>query len=185
MAVRLKLAALGHTMERGKVVQWYVDEGGVVAEGAPLFAVETDKDAAHDDAPPPVPLHRSRREIRVVRFGGVELDPTGLRPGQGDVQRSGPLRMAEPREEVSEALGDRPFEPFRQRGEPFGVRLAAEVGQNRRHVVEPARCARELLDAGAALSRAVGLCRVIDLPIDPGEIRGGGSLQGVAEGLRG
>ena len=27
MAVRLELAALGHTMERGKVVEWYVPEG--------------------------------------------------------------------------------------------------------------------------------------------------------------
>lgn len=51
MAVRLKLAALGHTMERGKVVQWYVDEGGAVAEGAPLFAVETDKAVVDVEAP--------------------------------------------------------------------------------------------------------------------------------------
>ena len=51
MAVRLKLAALGHTMERGKVVQWYADEGGVVAEGAPLFAVETDKAVVDVEAP--------------------------------------------------------------------------------------------------------------------------------------
>ena len=33
MAVRLRLAALGHTMERGKVVEWYVPEGGDVVEG--------------------------------------------------------------------------------------------------------------------------------------------------------
>ena len=51
MAVRLKLAALGHTMERGKVVRWYVDEGGAVAEGAPLFAVETDKAVVDVEAP--------------------------------------------------------------------------------------------------------------------------------------
>lgn len=51
MAVRLKLAALGHTMERGKVVEWYVDEGGEVAEGAPLFAVETDKAVVDVEAP--------------------------------------------------------------------------------------------------------------------------------------
>ena len=51
MAVRLKLAALGHTMERGKVVEWYVDEGGAVAEGVPLFAVETDKAVVDVEAP--------------------------------------------------------------------------------------------------------------------------------------
>ena len=51
MAVRLKLAALGHTMERGKVVEWYVSEGGEVAQGAPLFAVETDKAVVDVEAP--------------------------------------------------------------------------------------------------------------------------------------
>ena len=51
MAVRLRLAALGHTMERGRVVEWYVSEGGDVVEGAPLFAVETDKAVVDVEAP--------------------------------------------------------------------------------------------------------------------------------------
>ena len=51
MAVRLRLAALGHTMERGKVVEWYVPEGGEVVQGAPLFAVETDKAVVDVEAP--------------------------------------------------------------------------------------------------------------------------------------
>ncbi|MDD9981644.1 MAG: dihydrolipoamide acetyltransferase family protein [Gammaproteobacteria bacterium] len=51
MAVRLRLAALGHTMERGKVVEWYVSEGGTVVEGTPLFAVETDKAVVDVEAP--------------------------------------------------------------------------------------------------------------------------------------
>ena len=51
MAVRLRLAALGHTMERGKVVEWYVSEGSEVVEGAPLFAVETDKAVVDVEAP--------------------------------------------------------------------------------------------------------------------------------------
>ena len=51
MAARLKLAALGHTMERGKVVEWYVSEGGEVVLGAPLFAVETDKAVVDVGAP--------------------------------------------------------------------------------------------------------------------------------------
>ena len=51
MAVRLKLAALGHTMERGRVVEWYVPEGAEVAQGAPLFAVETDKAVVDVEAP--------------------------------------------------------------------------------------------------------------------------------------
>ena len=51
MAVRLRLAALGHTMERGKVVEWYVAEGGEVVQGTPLFAVETDKAVVDVEAP--------------------------------------------------------------------------------------------------------------------------------------
>ena len=51
MAARLKLAALGHTMERGKVVEWYVSEGREVVLGAPLFAVETDKAVVDVEAP--------------------------------------------------------------------------------------------------------------------------------------
>ena len=51
MAVRLRLAALGHTMERGKVVEWYVSEGAEVVQGAPLFAVETDKAVVDVEAP--------------------------------------------------------------------------------------------------------------------------------------
>ena len=51
MAARLKLAALGHTMERGKVMEWYVAEGGKVEQGAPLFSVETDKAVVDVEAP--------------------------------------------------------------------------------------------------------------------------------------
>ena len=51
MAVRLRLAALGHTMERGKVVEWYAAEGGRIEQGAPLYSVETDKATVDVEAP--------------------------------------------------------------------------------------------------------------------------------------
>ena len=51
MAVRLKLAALGHTMERGKVLEWYAAEGGRIELGAPLYSVETDKATVDVEAP--------------------------------------------------------------------------------------------------------------------------------------
>ena len=51
MAVRLRLAALGHTMERGKVVEWYAQEGGRIELGAPLYSVETDKATVDVEAP--------------------------------------------------------------------------------------------------------------------------------------
>ena len=43
MATPFRLAALGHTMDKGRVVEWFVVEGGNVTEGEPLLAVETDK----------------------------------------------------------------------------------------------------------------------------------------------
>ena len=51
MPVRLRLAALGHTMERGKVVEWYATEGAPVEQGAPLYSVETDKATVDVEAP--------------------------------------------------------------------------------------------------------------------------------------
>ena len=51
MAVRLRLAALGHTMERGKVMEWYAAEGGRIEQGAPLYSVETDKATVDVEAP--------------------------------------------------------------------------------------------------------------------------------------
>ena len=51
MAVRLRLAALGHTMERGRIVEWYAAEGAAVEQGAPLYSVETDKATVDVEAP--------------------------------------------------------------------------------------------------------------------------------------
>ena len=51
MAVRLKLAALGHTMERGRVMEWYVSEGGTIEQGAQLLSVETDKAVVDVESP--------------------------------------------------------------------------------------------------------------------------------------
>ncbi len=51
MAVRLRLAALGHTMERGRIVEWYAAEGAPVDQGAPLYSVETDKATVDVEAP--------------------------------------------------------------------------------------------------------------------------------------
>jgi pyruvate dehydrogenase E2 component (dihydrolipoamide acetyltransferase) len=51
MAVQFRLAALGHTMEKGRVLEWFVAEGGTIKEGQPLLSVETDKAAVDVDAP--------------------------------------------------------------------------------------------------------------------------------------
>ena len=51
MATPFRLAALGHTMDKGRVVEWFVEEGGPVTEGEPLLAVETDKATVDVEAP--------------------------------------------------------------------------------------------------------------------------------------
>ncbi len=51
MAVQFRLAALGHTMEKGRIVEWFVAEGATVKEGEPLLAVETDKATVDVDSP--------------------------------------------------------------------------------------------------------------------------------------
>ena len=51
MATRLRLAALGHTMERGRVVEWHIAEGEPVEQGGQLLSVETDKAVVDVESP--------------------------------------------------------------------------------------------------------------------------------------
>ena len=51
MAVQFRLAALGHTMEKGRVVEWLVPEGTRVQQGEPLLSVETDKAVLEVESP--------------------------------------------------------------------------------------------------------------------------------------
>ena len=51
MATQFRLAALGHTMETGRVVEWHVAEGKVVEEGQLLVSIETDKTVVEVNSP--------------------------------------------------------------------------------------------------------------------------------------
>ncbi len=51
MAIRFCLAALGHTMEKGRIVEWLVPEGSRVKAGEPLLTVETDKATVEVESP--------------------------------------------------------------------------------------------------------------------------------------
>jgi pyruvate dehydrogenase E2 component (dihydrolipoamide acetyltransferase) len=51
MATQFRLAALGHTMEKGRVVEWHVGEGSNVAEGQLLVSIETDKTVVEVESP--------------------------------------------------------------------------------------------------------------------------------------
>lgn len=43
MTTEVILPKLGFSMNEGKLVEWLVADGADVAEGAPLFAIESDK----------------------------------------------------------------------------------------------------------------------------------------------
>ena len=51
MATRFRLAAFGHTMEVGRVVEWKVSEGDEIKEGDEILAVETDKAVVDVESP--------------------------------------------------------------------------------------------------------------------------------------
>ena len=51
MPIQFRLAALGHTMEKGRIVEWLAPEGSRVKEGEPLLTVETDKATLDVDSP--------------------------------------------------------------------------------------------------------------------------------------
>ena len=51
MAIQFRLAALGHTMETGRIVEWHVTDGGKIEEGQLLVSIETDKAVVDVESP--------------------------------------------------------------------------------------------------------------------------------------
>jgi pyruvate dehydrogenase E2 component (dihydrolipoamide acetyltransferase) len=51
MAIEVEMPKLAMTMEEGSVANWYKNEGDEIAEGEPLFSVETEKVTSDIDAP--------------------------------------------------------------------------------------------------------------------------------------
>ena len=51
MAIQFRLAALGHTMETGRVIEWHIAEGSRIEEGDLLVSIETDKAVADIESP--------------------------------------------------------------------------------------------------------------------------------------
>lgn len=51
MAIRFGMPSLGHTMEKGKVIEWLKQEGETLAKGEPMVVIETDKVVTEVEAP--------------------------------------------------------------------------------------------------------------------------------------
>ena len=51
MAITFGMPSLGHTMEKGKIIEWLKQEGDAVAKGEPLVVIETDKVITEVESP--------------------------------------------------------------------------------------------------------------------------------------
>ncbi|MBV9996150.1 MAG: lipoyl domain-containing protein [Caulobacteraceae bacterium] len=51
MSVEVLLPKLGFSMDEGTVVEWLAADGAKVAEGAPLFVLESDKSSNEIESP--------------------------------------------------------------------------------------------------------------------------------------
>jgi pyruvate dehydrogenase E2 component (dihydrolipoamide acetyltransferase) len=51
MAITFGMPSLGHTMEKGKIIEWLKQEGDTVAKGEPLVVIETDKVITEVESP--------------------------------------------------------------------------------------------------------------------------------------
>jgi pyruvate dehydrogenase E2 component (dihydrolipoyllysine-residue acetyltransferase) len=51
MAITFGMPSLGHTMEKGKVIEWLKHEGDPIAKGEPLVIIETDKVITEVESP--------------------------------------------------------------------------------------------------------------------------------------
>ena len=51
MSTEVKLPQLGFTMSEGVVVEWLVQDGAVVAQGAPIFTLEAEKALQEIESP--------------------------------------------------------------------------------------------------------------------------------------
>ena len=115
MAVQFRLAALGHTMEKGRVVEWLVPEGGRVQQGEPLLSVETDKAVIDVESPANGVLLRIIGQVDEEYPVGAALAWIGEE--NEDI----------PDQEPSEEPADQPPPPA-PRGTPVARRLAERHG---------------------------------------------------------
>ena len=51
MTITFGMPSLGHTMEKGKIIEWLKHEGDPIAKGEPLVVIETDKVITEVESP--------------------------------------------------------------------------------------------------------------------------------------
>jgi len=116
MATRFRLAAFGHTMEVGRIVEWKVSEGDEIREGDEILAVETDKAVVDVEAPIGGVL------LKIVGQADQELPVGATLAWIGDAGEEAP---DEPEEAPAPAAAEA---PPRERVTPVARRLAERHG---------------------------------------------------------
>ena len=116
MAIQFRLAALGHTMETGRVVEWHIAEGSRIEEGELLVSIETDKAVADIESP----------------VSGVLLRIVGQVDGVYDVGATlawfGEEGEAVPDEPAAQAQAPAAKSAAESRATPVALRLAQRHG---------------------------------------------------------
>ena len=116
MAIQFRLAALGHTMETGRVVEWHVTEGSRIEEGELLVSIETDKAVADIESPVSGVLLRIVGQVDGVYDVGATLAWFGE---EGEVVPDEPAEQAQ-------ASAAKPA--AESRATPVALRLAQRHG---------------------------------------------------------
>ncbi len=63
MATEILLPKIGFSMNEGQIAEWLIPDGGDVAEGQPLFSLESDKSTNEVEAP-------ASGKLRIVAAAG-------------------------------------------------------------------------------------------------------------------
>ena len=116
MAIQFRLAALGHTMETGRVVEWHIAEGNRIEEGELLVSIETDKAIADIESPVSGVLLRIVGQVDGVYDVGATLAWIG---------EEGEEVPGEPAEQSQAPAAEQAIE---SRATPVALRLAQRHG---------------------------------------------------------
>ena len=142
MAITFGMPSLGHTMEKGKIIEWLKHEGDPIAKGEPLVVIETDKVITEVESPADVVVLRivvpSEEErpigalLAVLGAQGEQVSEVELQQMLGPVAAQTPVTpapvitpapMAAPRVDAAARDGGE-----RLKISPIARKLADELG---------------------------------------------------------
>ncbi len=126
MAIQFRLAALGHTMETGRVVEWHIAEGGKIEEGQLLISIETDKAVADIESPVSGVLLRIVGQVDGVYDVGATLAWIGE---EGEEVPDAPAEQAQtPAASSVPRIPTKSGQAAESRATPVALRLAQRHG---------------------------------------------------------